>query len=121
MSHSNNKQRTRMDASHSNINQKSLHRRDQVFRLSSMGYSQSKIASVLHISQSLISLDISLLREKGREALSDYLENELPLKYQSSVSKVCYSFETSSREVCCLKELWVIEIYWLYKFLANNT
>jgi DNA-binding CsgD family transcriptional regulator len=78
---SNKLRRTRMDAGHSNINQKklALYRRDQVFRLSSMGYSQLKIANVLNVSQSLISFDISLLRQKAKEALADYLENKLPL------------------------------------------
>ena len=66
-----------MDAGHSNINQKKLaeYRRDQVFRLSSMGHSQPKIAKLLNVSQSLISLDIFLLRQRAREALADYLEN----------------------------------------------
>jgi IS30 family transposase len=75
-----------MDASHSNINQKKLaeYRRDQVFRLSSMGYSQPKIASVLNVSQSLISLDIALLRQRAREAISVYLENKLPLIFNKS-------------------------------------
>jgi predicted transcriptional regulator len=77
---------SRMDASHSNINQKKLaeYRRDQVFRLSSMGYSQPKIASVLNVSQSLISLDIALLRQRAREAISVYLENKLPLIFNQS-------------------------------------
>jgi predicted transcriptional regulator len=77
---------SRMDASHSNINQKKLaeYRRDQVFRLSSMGYSQPKIASVLNVSQSLISLDIALLRQRAREAISVYLENKLPLIFNKS-------------------------------------
>jgi hypothetical protein len=89
-SNSSNKQRTRMDAGHSNINQKKLaeYRRDQVFRLSSMGYSQPKIASVLNVSQSLISLDISLLRKKARESLADYLENKLPLIFQESMTGI---------------------------------
>jgi hypothetical protein len=82
-----NKRRNRMDAGHSNINQKKLaeYRRDQVFRLSSMGFSQPKIASVLNVSQSLISLDISLLRQRAREALTDYLENKHPLIFQESI------------------------------------
>jgi hypothetical protein len=79
-----------MDAGHSNLNQKKLaeYRRDQVFRLSSMGYSQPKIASVLNVSQSLISLDISLLRQKAKEALADYLENKLPLIFQESMADI---------------------------------
>jgi hypothetical protein len=89
-SNSNNKQRARMDAGHSNINQKKLaeYRRDQVFRLSSMGYSQPKIASVLNVSQSLISLDTALLRQRAREALGDYLENKLPLIFQESMAGI---------------------------------
>jgi predicted transcriptional regulator len=75
MSQSTNKRRNRMDAGHSNINQKKLaeYRRDRVFRLSSMGYSQPKIANVLNVSQSLISLDIAYLRQRAKEALTDYL------------------------------------------------
>ena len=67
-SNSSNKLRNKMDAGHSNMNQKKLaeYRRDQVFRLSSMGYSQPKIASILNVSQSLISLDISLLRQRAK-------------------------------------------------------
>jgi DNA-binding NarL/FixJ family response regulator len=81
-----NKRKTRMDAGHSNLNQKKLaeYRRDQVFRLSSMGYSQPKIANVLNVSQSLISLDISFLRQRAREAMSDYLENKFPLIFNES-------------------------------------
>jgi predicted transcriptional regulator len=65
-----------------------VYRRDQVFRLSSMGYSQPKIASVLNVSQSLISLDISFLRQRAREAMSDYLENKLPLIFQESMTSI---------------------------------
>jgi hypothetical protein len=79
-----------MDAGHSNINQKKLaeYRRDQVFRLSSMGYSQPKIANILNVSQSLISLDIALLRQRAREALADYLKNKLPLIFQESMAGI---------------------------------
>ena len=65
-----------------------MYRRDQVFRLSSMGYSQPKITSVLNVSQSLISLDISFLRQGAREAMSDYLENKLPLIFQESMTSI---------------------------------
>jgi hypothetical protein len=90
MNQSTNKRRTRMDAGHSNINQKKLaeYRRDQVFRLSSMGYSQPKIANVLNVSQSLISLDINFLRQKAKEALADYLENKLPLIFEESMAGI---------------------------------
>ena len=89
-SSSSSKRRNRMDAGHSNINQKKLaeYRRDQVFRLSSMGYSQPKIANVLNVSQSLVSLDISLLKQRAREALSDYLENKLPLIFEESMAGI---------------------------------
>jgi hypothetical protein len=50
-----------------------------------MGYSQSKIANVLNVLQSLISLDIALLRQRAKEALADYLENKLPLIFQESM------------------------------------
>jgi hypothetical protein len=53
-----------------------------------MGYSQPKIASVLNVSQSLISLDISFLRQRAREALSDYLENKLPLIFEESMAGI---------------------------------
>jgi predicted transcriptional regulator len=53
-----------------------------------MGYSQPKIASVLNVSQSLISLDISFLRQRAREAMSDYLENKLPLIFQESMTSI---------------------------------
>jgi hypothetical protein len=53
-----------------------------------MGYSQLKIANLLNVSQSLISLDISLLRQRAREALTDYLENKLPLIFQESMAGI---------------------------------
>ena len=53
-----------------------------------MGYSQPKIGSVLNVSQSLISLDISLLRQRAREALADYLENKLPLIFLESMTGI---------------------------------
>jgi predicted transcriptional regulator len=79
-----------MNAGHSNTYQKKLaeYRRDQVFRLSSMGYSQPKIANILNVSQSLISLDIALIRQRAKEAMSDYLENKLPLIFQESMTGI---------------------------------
>jgi hypothetical protein len=50
-----------------------------------MEYSQPKSAGVLNVSESLISLDISSLRQRAREALTDYLENKLPLIFQESI------------------------------------
>jgi hypothetical protein len=44
----------------------------------------AKNPSVLNVSQSLISLDISFLRQRAREAISVYLENKLPLIFNQS-------------------------------------
>src|SRR5919109_4861583 len=64
------------------------YRRDQVFALSTKGYSQSKIANILNVSQGLISSDIAYLRQRAREALANYLENKLPSIFQESITGI---------------------------------
>jgi hypothetical protein len=77
-------------SSHSKKIQQKLvqYRRDQVFSLSTKGYSQPKIANILDCSQGLVSLDLSFLRQRTREALADYLENKLPLIFQESMAGI---------------------------------
>jgi hypothetical protein len=44
-------------------------RRDRVLELSSQGFSQSDIASVLHVNKSIISKDMTHLKQQARENL----------------------------------------------------
>jgi hypothetical protein len=57
-------------------------RRSQVFELSSKGYNQSEIARTLHLDKSIISRDISFLREQTKENIRKYIDEKLPEEYE---------------------------------------
>jgi transcriptional regulator len=57
-------------------------RRCRVLELSSKGHNQSEIAKVLQVDKSIISRDISFLREKSKENIRKYIEEKLPIEYE---------------------------------------
>jgi hypothetical protein len=59
-------------------------RRDRVLELSSQGYSQSDISTVLQMDKSVISRDIAHLRHRARENLKRHIHQTIPEEYQKA-------------------------------------
>jgi NADH/NAD ratio-sensing transcriptional regulator Rex len=57
-------------------------RRDKVFELVSKGYNQSEIASILKISESTISRDMSYFREQVKYNIAKYMDDKLPFEFE---------------------------------------
>jgi hypothetical protein len=59
-------------------------RRDRVLELSSQGYSQSDISTVLQMDKSVISRDIAHLRHRARKNLKRHIHQTIPEEYQKA-------------------------------------
>ena len=57
-------------------------RRDRVLELSSQGFSQSDIATVLQVNKSIVSRDIAYLRQQAQEKIKTHIEKTMPEEYQ---------------------------------------
>ena len=57
-------------------------RRFQVLELSSKGHNQSEISNILQIHKSVISRDISFLKEQSRRQIRKYIDEKLPQEYE---------------------------------------
>jgi hypothetical protein len=57
-------------------------RRDRVIELSSQGFTQSDIARVLQVDRSLISRDMTYIRQQARENLQKHIHETVPEEYQ---------------------------------------
>jgi predicted transcriptional regulator len=61
-------------------------RRDRVLELSSQGFSQTDIATVLHVAKSIISKDMARLKQQARENLQHHIHETIPAEYQKAVN-----------------------------------
>jgi IS30 family transposase len=59
-------------------------RRDRVLELSSQGFSQTDISTVLHVNKSIISRDMARLRHRARENLKQHIHQTIPEEYQKA-------------------------------------
>jgi predicted transcriptional regulator len=57
-------------------------RREKVLELTSQGYSQRQIASMLHISHGTVGLDQTFLKQKATENIREYIDKRLPDEYE---------------------------------------
>jgi hypothetical protein len=57
-------------------------RRDKVIMLSSRGLTQSEIARVLHVERSLVSRDMTYIRQQAREHLKTHIQDRMPEEYR---------------------------------------
>jgi len=57
-------------------------RRSQVLELSSKGRNQSEIAKILQVDKSIISRDITFLREQSKGTIRKYIDEKLPVEYE---------------------------------------
>jgi predicted transcriptional regulator len=57
-------------------------RREKVLELTSQGYSQRQIATMLHVSNGTVASDQLFLRQKAKENIREYLNERLPDEYE---------------------------------------
>jgi transcriptional regulator len=60
-------------------------RRDRVLELSSQGFSQSDIATVLQVDKSIISRDMAHLKQEARKNLQKHIQETIPAEYQKGL------------------------------------
>jgi predicted transcriptional regulator len=63
-------------------------RRDRVLELSSQGFSQTDISTVLHVNKSLVSKDITRLRNRAQENLQHHIHQTIPEEYQKAMNSL---------------------------------
>jgi transcriptional regulator len=59
-------------------------RRNKVLDLSSQGYTQSEIATVLQVTQPTINKDLAYLRKQARANLQKHIHETIPAEYQKA-------------------------------------
>lgn len=69
-------------------------RREKVLELTSQGYSQRQIASMLHVSNGTVGYDQIFLRHKAKENIKNYIDERLPEEYE----KCLVGINTITRE-----------------------
>ena len=79
-------------------------RRDRVLELSSQGFSQSDIATVLQVDKSIISRDVAYLRHQAQENLQKHIHETIPEEYQNAMTginqvlKMCWSIVSKAAD-----------------------
>ena len=79
-------------------------RRDKVLELSSQGFSQSDIATVLQVDKSIISRDVAYLRNQAQENLQKHIHETIPEEYQKAmvsidqILKMCWSIVSKTAD-----------------------
>jgi hypothetical protein len=71
-------------------------RRAKVLELISKGNSQTEISGILHVDMSIISRDISHLRQQAKTNIKKYIDERLPEEYEKCMAGL----------TCILKEAW---------------
>jgi predicted transcriptional regulator len=79
-------------------------RRDRVLELSSQGFSQSDIATMLQVDKSIISRDMAHLRHEAQENLQKHIHETIPEEYQKAMTginqvlKMCWSIVNKTED-----------------------
>jgi predicted transcriptional regulator len=60
-------------------------RRNKVIELSSQGFTQSDIATVLHVTQPTVNKDLAHLRQQAQENLQKHIHQTIPEEYQKGM------------------------------------
>jgi hypothetical protein len=63
-------------------------RRDRVLELSSQGFTQSDIATMLQMDKSIISRDMAYLRDQAQENLQKHIHQTIPEEYQKATTGI---------------------------------
>jgi hypothetical protein len=76
-------------------------RRSEVLKPAALGNQQAEISKTLNISPSLVSKDLSYIRDQAKESIQSYLDKALPLQLEKSVYGLDYilrrAFEVANR------------------------
>ena len=79
-------------------------RRDRVLELSSQGFSQSDIATVLQVDKSIISRDMAHLRHEAQENLQNHIHETIPEEYHKAMTginqvlRMCWSIVSKTED-----------------------
>ncbi len=73
-------------------------RRNKINELSVKGFSQSEISRMLEIDKSIVSKDITFLKEEAKETIKNHIHDKLPYEYKKCVQGL--------EEI--IKESWII-------------
>ena len=79
-------------------------RRDRVLELSSQGFTQSDIATMLQVDKSIISRDMAYLRDQAQENLQKHIHETIPEEYQKAMTginqvlKMCWSIVSKTED-----------------------
>jgi predicted transcriptional regulator len=79
-------------------------RRDRVLELSSQGFTQSDIATMLQVDKSIISRDMAYLRDQAQENLQKHIHQTIPEEYQKAMTginqvlKMCWSIVNKTED-----------------------
>jgi predicted transcriptional regulator len=103
-------------------------RRNKVLELSSQGFTQSDIATVLHVTQPTVNKDLAHIRREAQENLQNHIHETIPQEYQkvmtgiNQVLRMCWSIVSKTEdEKTKLQALAVINDCNKYKIdLATN-
>jgi predicted transcriptional regulator len=63
-------------------------RRNKVPELSSQGFTQSDIATVLHVTQPTVNKDLARLRQQARDNLQHHIHETIPAEYQKAMNSL---------------------------------
>jgi hemerythrin-like domain-containing protein len=79
-------------------------RRDRVLELSSQGFTQSDIVTMLQVDKSIISRDMAHLRHEAQENLQKHIHETIPEEYQKAMTginqvlKMCWSIISKAED-----------------------
>jgi hypothetical protein len=63
-------------------------RRDRVLELSSQGFSQSDIATVLQVDKSIISRDVAYFKRQAKDNLQHHIHETIPAEYEKAMNSL---------------------------------
>jgi hypothetical protein len=97
-------------------------RRSRVLELASKGFSQSDIATTLHVDKSVINRDMARLKYEARESLMTHIQETMPYEYHKSnitidqALKMCWNIvDKTEDDKTKLQALALIKDYRKYK------
>ena len=79
-------------------------RRDRVLELSSQGFTQSDIATMLQVDRSIITRDMAYLRDQAQENLQKHIHETIPEEYQKAMTginqvlKMCWAIVSKTED-----------------------
>src|SRR5262245_8296101 len=63
-------------------------RRDRILELSSQGFNQSDIATVLQVAKSIVSKDMAYIKRQSQERLTNHIHETIPAEYEKAMNSL---------------------------------